>query len=79
SLVIHKDKEFYLFMDLHTKYKWVSHEMTPKKWVEAAAEYNKCLIAKQEPSIVFKNPLVLLWKLGELKPKLMSRIMKGDY
>ena len=60
SLVIHKDKEFYLFMDLHAEYKWVLHKMTPKIWVEAATEYNKCLISKQGPSVMMKNLLMLL-------------------
>lgn len=53
--------------------------MTSKRWVGAAAEYNKRLVAKGGSSVILKHPLALLQKLGEIEPRLMNRIMKGDY
>ena len=82
SLLIQGDSEFYLFMDMRAESKWVSHEMTPKRWVEATADYNKRLVTKQPwsgPSAVLKHPLALSRKLGELEPKLMNRIVEGNY
>ena len=82
SLLIQGDNEFYLFMDMRADFKWVSHEMTPKRWVNATGEYNKRLVAKKPgsgPSVVLKHPLALSRKLGELEPKLMNRIVEGNY
>ena len=45
-------------------------------------EYNKHLVAKQPGSglsVVLKHPLALSRKLGELEPKLMNRIVEGNY
>ncbi|KAF8423457.1 hypothetical protein L210DRAFT_3570273 [Boletus edulis BED1] len=79
ALVLSESGEFYLFMDMRAESKWVSHEMTSKRWVEATAEYNKRLVAKCGPTAVLKHPLALLRKLGELEPRLMNRITKGHY
>ncbi|KAG6379440.1 hypothetical protein JVT61DRAFT_11910 [Boletus reticuloceps] len=84
ALVIMESSEFYLFMDMRAEFKWVSHEMMSKRWVEATAEYNKCLVANfcgstAVTGIVLKHPLALLRKLGELELRLMNRIMKGHY
>ena len=82
SLLIQGDSEFFLFMDMRAEFKWISHEMTPKRWVEATAEYNKRMVAKRlgsGPSVVLKHPLALSRKLGELEPRLMSRILKADF
>jgi hypothetical protein len=82
SLLIQGDGEFFLFMDMRAELKWISHEMTPRRWVEATAEYNKRMVTKRlgsGPSVVLKHPLALSRKLGELEPRLMSRILKADY
>lgn len=79
ALVIQEPSKFYLFMNMRAEFKWISHEMMSKRWVGAAAEYNKCLVAKGGLSIILKHPLVLLRKLGEIELRLMNRIMKGDY
>ena len=76
---IKKSEEFYLFMNMHAEFKWISHEMTSKRWIEAMGEYNKCPIIKCGLSAILKHPLTLLQKLGELEPRLMNRIMKGNY
>ncbi|KAF9239575.1 hypothetical protein BU15DRAFT_46587 [Melanogaster broomeanus] len=79
SLVINGNKEFFLFMDMHAEFSWVSHRMTPKKWVAATEEYNRRLVEGQGPGVVTKNPQALLRKLGEIEPKLMNRIIKNDF
>ena len=79
SLVVKECDEFYLFMDMRTEFKWISHEMTPKRWVTAMAEYNRQLVGKCGSSAILKHPLVLLRKLGKLEPRLMNRITRGDY
>ena len=82
SLLIQGNNEFYLVMDMWANFKWVSHEMTPKQWVDMTREYNKHLVAKQPGSglsVVLKHPLALSRKLGELEPKLMNRIVEGNY
>ena len=79
ALVIKESEEFYLFMNMRAEFKWVSHEMMSKRWVEAMGEYNKRLITKCGLSAILKHPLALLRKLSELEPRLMNRIMKGDY
>ena len=40
SLTIQENIKFYLFMDMHAEFKWISHEMSPKRWVDATAEFN---------------------------------------
>ena len=79
SLTIQENVEFYLFMDMRAEFKWISHEMSPKRWVDATAEFNRRLVAKQGPSATIKNPLALLRTLGDLEPRIMNRIIKGDY
>ena len=79
ALVIQESGEFYLFMDMRAEFKWVSHEMTSKQWVEATVEYNQHLVVKCGSTAILKHPLALLRKLSELEPRLMNRITKGHY
>lgn len=79
SLQIQGDTEFFLFMEMRVEFSWASYQMTPKKWVTATEEYNRRLTEKDGPEIVKKNPQALVRKLGEMEPRLMERIVKGDY
>jgi hypothetical protein len=83
SLLIREHDEFCLFMDMRAELKWISHEMTPKRWVQATMEYNKCLPARAGPlegsSVIPKNPLALSRKLGEIEQMVMTRIIKGNF
>ncbi|KAG1804558.1 hypothetical protein EV424DRAFT_1351258 [Suillus variegatus] len=39
--------EFYLFMEMRAEFKWLSYQMTSKRWVLATEEYNRHLIKKK--------------------------------
>ncbi|KAG1735768.1 hypothetical protein EDB19DRAFT_1830128 [Suillus lakei] len=65
SLTIQDSDEFYFFYGY-----W---------WVLAMEEYNLCLVKKKGESVVKKNPQALLRMLGDIKPKLMNKIIKDDY
>ncbi|KAG0692816.1 hypothetical protein DFH29DRAFT_1043843 [Suillus ampliporus] len=79
SLTIRDSDEFYLFMDMRAEFKWLSYQMTSKRWVLAAEDYNHRLVKKKGKSVVQKNLQALLRALGDIKPKLMNKIIKGDY
>ena len=79
SLTLQNSDEFYLFMDMRAEMKWLSYQMTSKRWVLATEEYNRRLMKKKGQSIVQKNPQALLCALGDIEPKLMSKITKNDY
>ncbi|KIK74114.1 hypothetical protein PAXRUDRAFT_20199 [Paxillus rubicundulus Ve08.2h10] len=73
SFIISGDTKFFLFMNMHAEFKWVSHKMTPKAWVLATEEYSQHLKKKQGQGMITKNPQVLLQKLCDMEPKLMER------
>ncbi|KAG2351926.1 hypothetical protein BDR07DRAFT_1385102 [Suillus spraguei] len=79
SLTIKDSDEFYLFMDMWAEFKWLSYQMTSRRWVLATEEYNLHLMKKKGESVVRKNPQALLHALGNIKPKLMNKIIKDDY
>ncbi|KAG2738529.1 hypothetical protein P692DRAFT_20758853, partial [Suillus brevipes Sb2] len=79
SLTFQNSDEFYLFMEMRAEFKWLSYQMTSKRWVMATEEYNHRLIKKAGQSVIQKNPQALLRALGDIEPKLMSRITKNDY
>ncbi|KAG1887911.1 uncharacterized protein F5891DRAFT_966573, partial [Suillus fuscotomentosus] len=79
SLTFQNSDEFYLFMEMRAEFKWLSYQMTSKRWVLATEEYNRRLIKKKGQSVVQKNPQALLRALGDIEPKLMSKITKNDY
>ncbi|PIL35895.1 hypothetical protein GSI_01555 [Ganoderma sinense ZZ0214-1] len=74
--------EFKLFLRLRTRDKWMTYTMSPYHWVCAASIYNKELedlnksTRTQRP---LKTPRALMDKLFELEPKLIARIISGDY
>jgi hypothetical protein len=79
SLTFQSSDEFYMFMDMRAEFKWLSYQMTSKRWVLATEEYNCRLMKKNGQSVVPKNPQALLCALGDIEPKLMSKITKNDY
>ncbi|KAH9952137.1 hypothetical protein B0H21DRAFT_684053 [Amylocystis lapponica] len=82
SMTISSNDEFYLFMDLRNEKKWASFEMSPRKWVIAANEYNTRLEAfnrSKGASTIRKTPRALMDKLGEIEPKILARIASGRY
>ncbi|KAG2738225.1 hypothetical protein P692DRAFT_201842822 [Suillus brevipes Sb2] len=60
SLTFQNSDEFYLFMEMRAEFKWLSYQMTSKRWVMATEEYNHCLIKKAGQSVIQKNPQALL-------------------
>ncbi|KAG1818938.1 hypothetical protein EV424DRAFT_1287430, partial [Suillus variegatus] len=79
SLTLQDSVEFYLFMDLRAELKWISYQMTSKRWVLATEEYNRRLVLKKGEPVVKKNYQALLRALGDIEPKLMNKIIKNDY
>ncbi|KAG2059579.1 hypothetical protein BDR06DRAFT_1066230, partial [Suillus hirtellus] len=79
SLTFQNSDEFYLFMNMQAEFKWVSYQMTSKCWVLAMEEYNRCLTQEAGRSVIQKNPQALLCVLGDIEPKLMNRIIRGEY
>ncbi|KAG2101368.1 uncharacterized protein F5147DRAFT_548300, partial [Suillus discolor] len=79
SLAMQDSDEFYLFMDMRAEFKWLSYQMTSKRWALATEEYNLRLVKKKGESVVRKNPQALLRALGDIEPKLMNKIIKDDY
>ncbi|OBZ68323.1 hypothetical protein A0H81_11830 [Grifola frondosa] len=74
--------EFFLFMDLRLKNRWISFLMTPRKWVTAADEYNvelaKCDKSKGR-STIGKTPRALMDKLSEIEPRVLGHVTSGNY
>ncbi|KAG1764260.1 hypothetical protein EV702DRAFT_1014433 [Suillus placidus] len=79
SLTIQHSDEFYLFMNMRAEFKWLSYQMTSKRWVQATEEYNRRLVEKMGRSVIQKNLQALLRALGDIEPKLMNRIIKDEY
>ena len=61
------DNEFYLFMDLRTRYKWVTYNMTALGWVKAASIFNTALENKMGTCAIRKTPHTLMEKLKEVE------------
>ncbi|KAG1846256.1 hypothetical protein F4604DRAFT_1540506, partial [Suillus subluteus] len=74
SLTFQSSDEFYMFMDMRAEFKWLSYQMTLKRWVLATEEYNRHLMMKNGQSVMPKNPQALLRVLGNIELKLMSKI-----
>ncbi|KAG2039032.1 hypothetical protein BDR03DRAFT_981073 [Suillus americanus] len=79
SLSFQNLDEFYLCMEMRAEFKLLSYQMTLKRWVLATEEYNRHLIKKKGQSVIQKNPQALLCALGDIEPKLMSKITKNDH
>ncbi|KAI1792880.1 hypothetical protein LXA43DRAFT_972225 [Ganoderma leucocontextum] len=74
--------EFSLFLRLRAEGQWATYMMSPYHWVCAASVYNKELeklnqsTQKMRP---LKTPRALMDKLFQLEPKLIARIISGQY
>jgi hypothetical protein len=82
SLSIKGGDEFFLFMEMRIKHRWVSFNMSSKKWVTATHLYNADLTivkARNGTPAVPKNPRALLDKLGEVESSIVTRITTGNY
>ncbi|KAH9939540.1 hypothetical protein B0H21DRAFT_698307, partial [Amylocystis lapponica] len=82
SMTISSNDEFYLFMDMRSEKKWASFEMSPRKWVIAANDYNARLETfnrSRGSTTIRKTPRALMDKLGEIEPKILARIASGRY
>lgn len=82
SLAISQGAEFYLFMDLREQHQWVSHSMTPKRWMGATALYNTELRRLNESKgfgTVEKNPRALMNKLADTENIIGARLKINNY
>ncbi|OBZ69714.1 hypothetical protein A0H81_10073 [Grifola frondosa] len=73
--------EYFLFMDLRLKNRWVSFLMTPRKWVAAADEFNMELAKLDKSkgcSTTGKTPRALMDKLGEVEPQVLGHVASGN-
>ncbi|KAJ7166768.1 hypothetical protein C8R46DRAFT_1351047 [Mycena filopes] len=80
SLAIHQGQEFFLFMDMRREFGWKSYDMNSRKWVTATTEYNSRL--RRLPGgnqFIAKNPRALLEKLGEMEPKIATRLANNNF
>jgi hypothetical protein len=81
-LMISKDEEFILFMDLCAQHQWKSFMMTSHRWVMATQIYNERLIkqnmARGVPTIE-KKLRALMDKLGDIEGKIIEWILTGNY
>ncbi|KAL6300464.1 hypothetical protein BKA93DRAFT_819424 [Sparassis latifolia] len=82
SLTILTDNEFYLFMNLRSEFQWVSYNMTPRKWVVAANDYNvrlEALNGVKGKNTIRKTPRTLMEKLGDIEPKILTCLSSGKF
>ncbi|KAA1474099.1 hypothetical protein DENSPDRAFT_852057 [Dentipellis sp. KUC8613] len=79
SLVISTRDEWFTFMDLRKEKQWVSHAMTPARWVIATQEYNEQLRTKLGSSTVDKVPRALMNKLFKVEGDVLRRTARNDY
>ncbi|OBZ70680.1 hypothetical protein A0H81_09184 [Grifola frondosa] len=73
--------EYFLFMDLRLKNRWVSFLMTPRKWVTAADEFNMKLAKLDKSkgrSTTGKTPHALMDKLGKVEPQVLGHVQRPE-
>ncbi|KAI0323780.1 hypothetical protein GY45DRAFT_1264040, partial [Cubamyces sp. BRFM 1775] len=73
---------FFLFMRLRKEHRWASFSMTPFDWVCAASRYNlevDRLKRERGLALTYKTPRALMEKLGEIEPRILARLMSGDF
>ncbi len=74
--------EFCLFLRLRVENRWATYTMSPYNWVCAASVYNKelqKLNQSTQKKRALKTPRALMDKLFQLEPKLIGRIISGNY
>ncbi len=75
-------KEFFLFMDLRERFKWVSFKLSLFDWVGVASIYNtelQALKAREGRAFVNKTPRALMEFLTKMETTILSRIARGDF
>ena len=82
SLMINRNIEYLLFIDLHNKYKWCLFNITSSKYIVCIelfnAELKKKYCVLNKPFII-KNPCVLINKFGEIEPYILMCILNKNY
>ena len=76
---VNNDKEFFLFIDLHTCYKWVTYNMSTLGWVEATLIFNTVLENKKGTCAICKMPHTLTEKLEEVKKTIHFCLKHGNF
>ena len=76
---VNDDEEFFLFMDLHARCKWVTYDMSALGWVEAALIFNTTLENKKGTCTIHKTPCALMEKLEEVEKTIHFCLKHGDF
>ncbi|PIL32659.1 hypothetical protein GSI_05363 [Ganoderma sinense ZZ0214-1] len=84
STKIEADDEHDLFMTLREKCQWVSHDMNPRKYVEAASVYNIELEKQNRLNAyvsytVRKTPRAIMDKLANVEDQVIKRLISNDF
>ncbi|PIL34267.1 hypothetical protein GSI_03978 [Ganoderma sinense ZZ0214-1] len=84
STKIETDDEHDLFMKLREKCQWVSHDMNPRKYVEAASVYNIELEKQNRLNAyisyaVRKTPRAIMDKLANVEDQVIKRLISNDF
>ncbi|KAI1781856.1 hypothetical protein LXA43DRAFT_977872 [Ganoderma leucocontextum] len=72
-------EEFYLFMDMRARHRWVTYNMSALGWVEAASIYNAALEEKKGTCAIRKTPRALMEKLEEVEKTIHFRLKHNDF
>lgn len=82
SLTISGDEEFFLFMDMQDEFKWMTFNMTFRKYVIATIEFNSRMEQKAKAKgthFITKNPRALMEKLTEIEEKITERLSTKNF
>ncbi|KAI1781762.1 hypothetical protein LXA43DRAFT_907796 [Ganoderma leucocontextum] len=84
STKIDGDDEHALFMKLRLDHQWVSHAMSPRKYVEAASVYNTELEKANRLNAyisytVRKTPRAIMEKLGSVEDMIVKRLVSQEF
>lgn len=69
-------------MDMRAEFKWVTFNMTFKKYVIATIEFNSRMEQKAKEKgthFITKNPRALMEKLTEIEEKITERLSTKDF
>lgn len=73
------DDEFFLFMELHAQYKWVTFNMSALSWVEAMSIFNAAIEKKKGVKVIRKMPRALMEKLEEIEKVIHTRLKNNNF
>ena len=82
SLMINRDIEYFLFIDLHSKYKWHLFDITSSKYIVCMELFNAKLKKKyyvQNKLFIIKNLYVFINKFSEIEPFILMCILNKNY